>query len=57
MDRIIIGGFGQGAVLAFWSALTFGQKIGAIIALSCWFPIDLENSPVRISLNFKNCYF
>lgn len=38
-DRIVVGGFSQGGALALYSALTFPQKLGGVVALSCWLPL------------------
>lgn len=38
-NRIVIGGFSQGGALALYSALKFPQKLGGVVALSCWLPL------------------
>lgn len=38
-DRIVVGGFSQGGALALYSALTFPQRLGGVVALSCWLPL------------------
>lgn len=38
-DRIILGGFSQGGALALYSALTYPEKLGGVIGLSCWLPL------------------
>ncbi|XP_066155273.1 acyl-protein thioesterase 1 [Euwallacea fornicatus] len=38
-NRIVIGGFSQGGALALYSALTFPQKLGGVVALSGWLPL------------------
>ncbi|KND87748.1 Acyl-protein thioesterase 1 [Tolypocladium ophioglossoides CBS 100239] len=37
-ERIILGGFSQGAVVASFAGLTFPQKLGGIVLLSSWLP-------------------
>lgn len=38
-ERIIIGGFSQGAALALYSALTLPKRIGGVVCLSGWLPL------------------
>uniref|UniRef100_A0A8D2KQK4 Transcription elongation factor A protein 1 n=1 Tax=Varanus komodoensis TaxID=61221 RepID=A0A8D2KQK4_VARKO len=38
-NRIILGGFSQGGALSLYSALTTQQKLGGVVALSCWLPL------------------
>ncbi|XP_007428273.1 acyl-protein thioesterase 1 isoform X1 [Python bivittatus] len=38
-NRIILGGFSQGGALSLYTALTTHQKLGGVIALSCWLPL------------------
>uniref|UniRef100_A0A670I4W6 Acyl-protein thioesterase 1 n=1 Tax=Podarcis muralis TaxID=64176 RepID=A0A670I4W6_PODMU len=38
-NRIILGGFSQGGALSLYTALTTNQKLGGIVALSCWLPL------------------
>ncbi len=59
-NRIIIGGFGQGGTMALQSGLTFDYELAAIVALSCYIPMNRNLyaiMPVSISLNFKTPYF
>ncbi len=66
MNRIIIGGFGQGGAMAFHSALTFqeenpGEKFAGIVALSCWLPADAATKSVKVHLHltyfsYTSCY-
>ena len=42
MDRVMIGGFSQGAVMALYNGLHFGEKIGGIISLSGYLLPDVE---------------
>jgi phospholipase/carboxylesterase len=37
-ERIIIAGFSQGGAVAYHAALTFPKKLGAVLALSTYFP-------------------
>jgi predicted esterase len=39
-DRIILGGMSQGGALALYSSLTLGMKIGGILGLSTWLPLQ-----------------
>lgn len=41
-ERIVIGGFSQGGALALYSAFTFPEKIGGVMALSCWLPLHKQ---------------
>ncbi|KAJ7338823.1 hypothetical protein JRQ81_012725 [Phrynocephalus forsythii] len=38
-NRIILGGFSQGGALSLYTALTTHQKLGGVVALSCWLPL------------------
>ncbi|XP_014238575.1 acyl-protein thioesterase 2 [Trichogramma pretiosum] len=38
-ERIVLGGFSQGGALALYSALTFPQQLGGVVALSTWLPL------------------
>lgn len=49
--RIVLGGFSQGGALSLFTALTTHQKLGGVIALSCWLP--LRNSLSK-SVKSKN---
>ncbi|XP_012676794.1 acyl-protein thioesterase 1 [Clupea harengus] len=37
--RIVLGGFSQGGALSLYTALTTKQKLGGVLALSCWLPL------------------
>ncbi|XP_062377490.1 acyl-protein thioesterase 1 [Sardina pilchardus] len=37
--RIVLGGFSQGGALSLYTALTTSQKLGGVLALSCWMPL------------------
>ncbi len=45
-ERIIIGGFSQGAVLAFASVYSFRKRLGGCMMLSGW--IDLETAATEV---------
>ncbi|XP_030766135.1 acyl-protein thioesterase 1 [Sitophilus oryzae] len=38
-DRIMLGGFSQGAALALYSAMTFTHRLAGVVALSGWLPL------------------
>lgn len=46
-NRIILGGFSQGGALALYSALTYPQKLGGVIGLSCWLPLHSSFPAVK----------
>lgn len=48
-SRIILGGFSQGGALALYSALTFPQALGGVIALSCWLPLHKQFPALKVS--------
>ncbi|XP_035615529.1 acyl-protein thioesterase 1 [Oncorhynchus keta] len=50
--RIVLGGFSQGGALSLYTALTTQQKLGGVVALSCWLP--LRNSFPQASRNSAN---
>ncbi|XP_010883854.1 acyl-protein thioesterase 1 [Esox lucius] len=50
--RIVLGGFSQGGALSLYTALTTQQKLGGVVALSCWLP--LRNSFPQASANSAN---
>ncbi|XP_064409739.1 acyl-protein thioesterase 1 isoform X1 [Latimeria chalumnae] len=50
--RIILGGFSQGGALALYTALTTQQKLGGVVALSCWLP--LRNTFPQVAANSAN---
>ncbi|ETE73255.1 Acyl-protein thioesterase 1, partial [Ophiophagus hannah] len=51
-NRIMLGGFSQGGALSLYTALTTQQKLGGVIALSCWLP--LRTSFPQSSINCIN---
>ncbi|XP_063062140.1 acyl-protein thioesterase 1 [Engraulis encrasicolus] len=50
--RIVLGGFSQGGALSLYTALTMKQKLGGVLALSCWLP--LRNSFPQASADSGN---
>uniref|UniRef100_A0A8D0C3K4 Acyl-protein thioesterase 1 n=1 Tax=Salvator merianae TaxID=96440 RepID=A0A8D0C3K4_SALMN len=51
-NRIILGGFSQGGALSLYTALTTHQKLGGVVALSCWLP--LRSSLPQVATNCVN---
>uniref|UniRef100_A0A8C5WZ32 Acyl-protein thioesterase 1 n=1 Tax=Laticauda laticaudata TaxID=8630 RepID=A0A8C5WZ32_LATLA len=51
-NRIMLGGFSQGGALSLYTALTTQQKLGGVIALSCWLP--MRTSFPQSSINCIN---
>uniref|UniRef100_A0A171B407 palmitoyl-protein hydrolase n=1 Tax=Triatoma infestans TaxID=30076 RepID=A0A171B407_TRIIF len=41
-ERIVIGGFSQGGALALYSAFTYPNPLGGVMALSCWLPLHKQ---------------
>jgi len=41
-NRIVIGGFSQGAAMSLLSGLTYPQKLGGIFALSSYLPLQAK---------------
>ncbi|CAG9988872.1 unnamed protein product [Clonostachys byssicola] len=41
-ERIILGGFSQGGAISIFSGLTAPNKLGGIVALSCWVLLHKE---------------
>lgn len=39
-ERIIIGGFSQGGVIALHAALRYPERLGGVLALSTWLPLS-----------------
>lgn len=39
-ERIVLGGFSQGAAMALFSALTGPVKLAGVVGLSSWLPLD-----------------
>lgn len=48
-NRIILGGFSQGGALALYSALTYPQALGGVVALSCWLPLHKQFPALKVS--------
>jgi phospholipase/carboxylesterase len=38
-DRIVLSGFSQGGAMALFTALRFPERLGGIVALSCYLPL------------------
>jgi len=38
-ENIVLAGFSQGGVVALYTGLRFGEKLGGILALSCYLPL------------------
>ena len=43
-ERIVLGGFSQGAAMALFSALTGPVKLAGVVGLSSWLPLDSKLS-------------
>ncbi|KAI0173662.1 Phospholipase/carboxylesterase [Hypoxylon sp. FL1284] len=41
-NRIILGGFSQGGAISLFTALTAKFKLGGVVALSCYLPLDVK---------------
>ena len=41
-ERIVIGGFSQGGVVALHTALRYPERLGGVLALSTWLPLREE---------------
>lgn len=50
-DRIFLGGFSQGCVMALFTGLRYPKKLGGIMALSGFFPFTEE---LKLSFNLNN---
>lgn len=48
-ERIILGGFSQGGALALYSALTFPQRLGGVVGLSCWLPLHASFPAAKVA--------
>ncbi|KAI1436955.1 Phospholipase/carboxylesterase/thioesterase [Xylaria sp. CBS 124048] len=53
-NRIVLGGFSQGGAMALFSGLTAKYKLGGILALSCWLPLDNTRFPALLQENNFN---
>ncbi len=47
-NRVILGGFSQGGALALYSALTYPEKLGGVIGLSCWLPLHSQFPALKL---------
>lgn len=52
-NNIILAGFSQGGVMSLFTGLRFEEKLGAIIALSCYLPIK-DQLPSQLSAANRN---
>jgi phospholipase/carboxylesterase len=52
-NRIILGGFGQGAAMALYAGLKFPHKLGGIISYSGYLPVD-GTKLYELSAEIKN---
>ena len=43
-ERIVLGGFSQGAAMSLFSALTGPVKLAGVVGLSSWLPLDSKLS-------------
>ncbi|CAG9862089.1 unnamed protein product [Phyllotreta striolata] len=58
-DRIVVGGFSQGGALALFSALTYPKRLGGVVALSCWLPLNKQFPAAKITddaLSILQCH-
>jgi len=46
-NRIIVGGFSQGGAMSILTGLSGRRKLGGVIALSCWVPLNHKIKEVR----------
>jgi predicted esterase len=46
-EKIIVGGFSQGGVIAILTGLTTRRKLGGIVGLSCWVGLNHKVQEVR----------
>lgn len=57
-ERIIIGGFSQGGAVALYTAFGTDTKVGGVLALSTWLPMNkyFTNPTVSKRIQFSNQY-
>lgn len=46
-NRIVVGGFSQGGAIGLLTGLTSERKLGGIISLSSWLPMNKKMGSVR----------
>lgn len=54
-DRIILGGFSQGAVMSLLAGLTGERRLGGVMALSGWVPLRHQFPAVSIRSFIYDC--
>jgi len=57
-ERIVLAGFSQGGAVAFEAALSFGERLAGVIALSTYFPTapDIAMQPLQRRLPVLVCH-
>jgi len=50
-ERIIIGGFSQGGAVALYTAFSTNVKIGGVLALSTWLPLNKQFTDPAVSFD------
>ncbi|PVU93852.1 hypothetical protein BB561_002983 [Smittium simulii] len=50
-DRIVLGGFSQGAAISYTTGLSFESKLAGIVALSGYIPIDKKTMELATEIN------
>ncbi len=57
-ERIVLAGFSQGGAVCFEAGLSFGQRLGGIIALSTYFPTadSVAMQPVQQGIPILVCH-
>ncbi|MYA35474.1 MAG: carboxylesterase [Gammaproteobacteria bacterium] len=57
-ERIVLAGFSQGGAVCFEAGLSFGQRLGGIIALSTYFPTadSVAMEPVQQGIPILVCH-
>ncbi|WVR08963.1 acyl-protein thioesterase 1 [Kwoniella sp. DSM 27419] len=48
-DRIVVGGFSQGGAISILTALTSKRKLGGVIGLSTWLPLNHKAEEIKTS--------
>ena len=52
-ENIVIGGFSQGGAVALYTAFATDVKIGGVLALSTWLPLNKHFTDESVRLSFK----